>query len=71
VISKKNKHINHNNNSSQVVLDNFFSKMIDTQSDLLDGPPPRVEDNDDNYYNTQITNAPNTIPEGFLQEHKI
>jgi hypothetical protein len=38
-IGKKSKCANYNIYNGQVVLDNFFSKMIEVQSDKIDNPP--------------------------------
>lgn len=70
-IGKKNKHPNNNTNSSQVILENFFNKLVDAQPDQTGTPPPQAEGDNEDHYDTQFISAQSTIPEGFLQQCKI
>ena len=71
-ISKKNKHNNssNNNEAGQVVLENFFNKLVNQETGPGEGPPARTDDGEYEDYDTQYEDAHNDTSAGTPQTHK-
>ena len=71
-ISKKSKHPNNSNNNEtgQVVIENFFNKLINQEAGPGDVPPACMDDGDYEDYDTQYEDTNALSPAWLVQDRE-
>ena len=68
-IGRKGKRHNNNDNS-QAVLEKFFDKLVGPQTNLTEAPPARIDDDDDDKYDSHFETAHTNLLENLAPHQR-